>query len=420
MKDNAIHVFVDLGKTSHYVGQLWSHVHKRTGRASFQYDPNWLKNPERFALEPALTLTEGTYHTETDRLLFGAMNDSAPDQWGRILMRRAEACRARKAKETPRSLTELDYLLNVSDIARQGALRFAEDVQGPFLQPPNASSIPPLINLPKLLSATEKLLNNKENEEDLKLLLAPGASLGGARPKASIIDKDGHLSIAKFPKEGDEFSTVLWESVALTLASYAGITAPEWHLEIVTKKPVLIVKRFDREGNHRIPFLSAMSMLGAKDGDQHSYLEIIDAIKQYGSIPKQDTASLWRRMVFNILISNTDDHLRNHGFLYERCKGWKLSPVYDINPTSTLIKPRILTTTIDLDDGTASLDLALSVAAEFGISQIEAKKIAHEVGIATSKWDSIARKHRICSSEIEQMTSAFNHADLKQALQLSI
>ncbi len=330
-------------------------------------------------------------------------------------MRRAESHRARKAKETQRSLNEIDYLLQVSDIVRQGALRFAENVQGPFLQSSNTPSIPPLISLPKLLSATEKLINKEENEEELKLLLAPGSSLGGARPKASIIDKNGHLAIAKFPREDDEFSTVLWEAVALTLASNAGITVPSWQLETVTTKPTLIIRRFDREGKQRIPFLSAMSMMGAKDGDQHSYLEIIDAIKQYGSLPKQDLIHLWRRMIFNILISNTDDHLR-HGFLYEQCKGWKLSPVYDVNPTSTLIKPRILTTTINFDDGTASLDLALSVANEFGITQIEAKKIAKEVGLAVFKWGTIARKYRISSSEIERMSSAFDHSDLRQAI----
>ncbi|MES2199515.1 MAG: HipA domain-containing protein [Chlamydiota bacterium] len=418
MKDKVIHVFLDLKDKTHYVGRLWAHVHKRQTSASFQYELDWLKHPERFALEPALMLTEGTYHTEADHSLFGAMNDSAPDRWGRMLMRRAESHLAKKTKEPLRSLNEVDYLLKVNDSIRQGALRFKETLEGPFLTPPNICSIPPLIKLPKLLSATKKFLQNKENEEDLKLLLAPGSSLGGARPKASILGKEGNLSIAKFPRDDDEFLTVLWESVALNLASNAGIPTPKSRLEIVLNKSVLIIQRFDREGNHRIPFLSAMSMLGAKDGELHSYLEIVDAIKQYGAYPKQDMINLWRRIVFSVLISNTDDHLRNHGFLYESCKGWTLSPIYDVNPTSTLIKPRILTTTINLDDGTASLDLALSVADEFGLSQADAKKIAKEVALSVSNWRGVAKNHKISSSEIERMASAFEHLDLKQALSL--
>ena len=415
MKDKLIHVFIDLAGKTHYVGQLWSHLHKTRSSASFQYDPLWLSNPEKFALEPALSLTEGTFHIDSDQSLFGAFGDSAPDRWGRVLMRRAEARLARAAKKHHRTLTEMDYLIGVSDEARQGALRFAEDRNGPFLQPSSSSSIPPLINLHKLLSATEHFLKDKESEEDLRLLLAPGSSLGGTRPKASIRDKDDHLAIAKFPRDDDEFSTVLWEAVALTLASKAGLATHQWRLERIGKKPVLIARRFDREGLKRIPFLSAMSMLGAKDNEQHSYLEIVDAIKQHGISPQQDTINLFRHMVFNILISNTDDHLRNYGFLYEAPNGWKLSPAYDLNPTSTLIKPRILTTTINFTDGTASLDLALSVASEFGFTQPMAKKVAKEVGKAVSQWHAVAKSHKISAQEIERMSSAFDHQDLAQA-----
>lgn len=416
MKDRTIYVFIDLDEKTHLVGQVWSHTHKGRSSASFQYDPTWLKNPLRFALEPALTLTEGSLHT--DQALFGSIGDSAPDRWGRILMRRAQEREARKAKTLPKTLSELDYLLGVNDEARQGSLRFAEDIKGPFLQVSSTSSIPPLINLAKLLSATEKLLKDKESEEDLRLLLAPGSSLGGARPKASIRDKDGQLAIAKFPREDDEFSTALWEAVSLTLASQAAVLAPEWRVQIIAKKPVLILKRFDRDGKRRIPFLSAMSMLGAQDNESHSYLEIVDALKQYGAHPKQEISQLWRRIVFNILISNTDDHLRNYGFLYKNSEGWQLSPAYDLNPTPVLIKPRILTTNISLDDNTASLDLALSVATEFGLNLSQAKKISKEVGVAVSKWRTIACKFKISSAEIERMSSAFEHTDLKQAISL--
>ena len=198
-------------------------------------------------------------------------------------------------------------------------------------------------------------MEDKDTEEDLKLLFAPGSSLGGARPKASVVEKDGQLAIAKFPRKEDEVNTVVWEAVALTLAKKAGITVPDARVETVAGKPVLLLRRFDRDGNRRIPFLSAMSMLGSKDNETRSYMEIVDALRQHGAAPKADMEALWRRVVFNILISNTDDHMRNHGFLYEGPDGWRLSPAYDLNPVPTDIKPRILSTAINEEDTTASL-----------------------------------------------------------------
>jgi serine/threonine-protein kinase HipA len=198
-------------------------------------------------------------------------------------MHRAEAQRALNVKETTRTLTEKNYLLGVNDETRQGALRFAESTGGPFLKPSDKLSVPLLIELPKLLSASEKFLNSQENAEDLKLLLASGSSLGGARPKTSVKDKDGSLAIAKFSRKDDDFNIVIWEAVALTLAKAAGITVLQWRVVNILKKPVLIIKRFDRTGKIRIPFLSAMSMLGAADNEQHSYLEIVYAIAQHGS-----------------------------------------------------------------------------------------------------------------------------------------
>lgn len=415
MVERKVHVYLDLEGDLHHVGQLWTRLNPGRESASFQYDTNWLSHKERFALEPALELMEGVYHTEADRNMFGAIGDSAPDRWGRILMRRAAAQRARASQKQPQTLNEIDYLLGVYDEARQGALRFSEAIGGPFLQQSNVSSIPPLIELPKLLSATENFLEDKESEEDLRLLLAPGSSLGGARPKASVRDKDGQLAIAKFSRKDDEYPTVLWEAVALSIAEKAGLTVPNWRLEFIANKPTLIIKRFDRNFSKRIPFLSAMSMIGAKDNEQHSYLELVDALRQYGASPVQDIVDLWKRLVFNILISNTDDHLRNHGFLYEKYKGWRLSPLYDVNPTPIEIKPRILTTTIDLYDSTASLDLALSVTKEFGLTQKEARRIAKEVGNAVNTWREEAKRFQIRAIEIERRASAFDHQDLIQA-----
>ena len=267
MKTEEIIVSIALGSETLRVGKLWCHVRGGRESATFEYDKNWLLNPEKFALEPLLKLTPGAYHTGPGISLFGAIGDSAPDRWGRVLMRRAELARAQNNKETPSTLFEADYLLGVSDEARQGALRFsrseAEDI---YLARNNKVSIPPLVELPRLLSATEHFIENDEGAEDLRILLAPGSSLGGARPKASVKLKDGSLAIAKFPRKDDEFNVVVWEAVALTLARNAKIRVPEWHLENILGKQVLIIKRFDSNQKLRIPFLSAMCQCQRKMG----------------------------------------------------------------------------------------------------------------------------------------------------------
>jgi serine/threonine-protein kinase HipA len=414
--ENEVLVYVDFQGTPHMVGRLWMRTRKDRESATFEYDKTWLAHPERFSLEPALKLGPGPFHTPSDQPLFGAIGDSAPDRWGRVLMRRAERRRAERERQTPRSLREIDYLLMVDDEARIGALRFAERDGGPFLAEYGGVKIPPLIELPRLLSAAERALTDTDTDEDLRLLLAPGSSLGGARPKASVRDRDSHLAIAKFPSKADDINTVLWEAVALTLAAKAGITVPVWRLEPVADKPVLLLKRFDRDGVTRLPFLSAMSMLGARDNEVHSYLEFVDVLRQHGAAPKEDMHALWRRIVFSILISNTDDHLRNHGFLWAGTAGWRLSPAYDLNPVPTDIKPRILSTAINEDDNTASLALALEVAGYFELEAGQARDIARQVGKSVSKWRNEAARHGLANGEIDRMASAFDHDDLKAAL----
>ena len=411
-------VYVDLQGTPHLVGRLWARERKDRESATFEYDKSWLAHPERFSLEPALKLGPGPFHTPSGKPLFGAIGDSAPDRWGRVLMRRAERRRAGHEGQAPRTLTEMDYLLTVDDEVRQGALRFAEREGGPFLAEPGPRNIPPLIELPKLLSAAEHVLSGTDTDEDLRLLLAPGSSLGGARPKASVRDRDGHLAIAKFPSQGDEVNTVLWEAVALTLAAKAGIAVPSWRLVTVAGKPVLLLRRFDRESGVRFPFLSAMSMLDAKDNEPRSYLEFVDILRQYGAAPKEDMHALWRRIVFSILISNTDGHLRNHGFLWAGPAGWRLSPAYDLNPVPTDIKPRVLSTTIDLDDGTASLKLALQVASYFELGEGDAHGIAGQTGQAVATWRKQAASLGLTPAEIGRMASAFEHEDLEAAVAL--
>ena len=411
MSAQEIIVSIELNNKLVRVGILWFHRRNAKESASFEYDKQWLVHPERFALEPALTLTEGTFHTKTHKTLFGSIGDSAPDRWGRVLMRRAHIANNDNALQ--KTLSELDYLLGVNDLARQGALRFSlMPKETDFLASKGQFSIPPLIALPKLLTATERFIAHDENRDDLTLLLAPGSSMGGARPKAAVIDENGQLAIAKFPKKDDELNVVLWEAVALTLAKMAGICTPAWQIKTILGKPILIIQRFDRIRQKRIPFLSAMSMLDAQDNEQHSYLEIAYALAQHSAEPTQDMQALWRRIVFTIMIANTDDHLRNHGFLYTSTKGWRLSPAYDLNPTPLTVSPNVLTTAIDFDNTAASLDTAMAVASEFQLTHKAAHQIIDDVSLAVKQWPTVAKRLGLSSAECDTMRSAFNLATL--------
>ncbi len=417
MSDKTIFVYVDWQGKTHFVGRLYARSRKGRESASFEYDAHWLENPSRFALEPALTLHPAPFHTQQGRALFGSFGDSAPDRWGRMLMRRANLILARQEKRDPHTLQEIDYLLSVDDECRQGALKFANKQEGHFLaQPLGGKRIPLLVDLPRLLTATNHVAQSDENEEEMRLLLAPGSSLGGARPKASVRSRDGDLLIAKFPHPEDSIDLPAWESLSLMLAEKAGISVSQHTLMKVSGRSVIILKRFDRVKNQRIPFLSAMSLLGATDNETSSYLEIADSLRRYSGHPLEDLAELWKRIVFSILVSNTDDHLRNHGLLLPDLKGWRLSPAYDINPTPIDIKPRRLSLAIDEEDDRASLELALSVSERFGFSVENAKKIARDIATVTSKWRQEAKARGFKAQEIERMASAFEHKDLKLAV----
>src|SRR6202167_1974275 len=229
--EKQVFVYVDLAGAPHLVGRLWARVRKNKEGATFEYDKTWLENPARFSLEPALKVGPGPFHTTADTPMFGAIGDSAPDRWRRALMRRMERRRAERECRAPRTSQDIDFLLLVDDEVRQRALRFADKEGGPFLREEGVKRIPPLVELPELLSAAEHVVEDTDTEEDLRLLIAPGSSLGGARPKASVIDKDGHLAIAKFPRRDDEIDTVVWEAIALALAAKAGIPVPESRME---------------------------------------------------------------------------------------------------------------------------------------------------------------------------------------------
>lgn len=415
MPDFEVHLS-DADNTLH-VGR--AHGNRARGKETilFEYTDAWLRNPARFALEPALPLTRGSYAPPGGQIISASLGDSAPDTWGRRLMQRAERRLALKEGRAVRTLMESDYLLGVSDATRLGALRFRFAGETRFLAHP-PSGVPALVDLGRLLQSTERLLRDEETDEDLQLIFAPGSSLGGARPKASVIDQHGRLAIAKFPKETDDYSIETWEEIALRLADLAGIITAEHELVRVAGKAVLLSRRFDRSGTRRIPFLSAMAMLGAKDGETGSYPEIVDALAAHGSQARQDAHALYRRVVFGVLASNVDDHLRNHGFLRLDRTGWTLSPAYDLNPVPADLKARILTTNIDLTEGTCSIDLLESAAGYFALSPPRAREIIKEVATATSNWRKVAREVGATATEISRMTSAFEHEELRRALAL--
>jgi len=408
-----LHVYMDVEGQSIPVGRLWAR--ERSGRtsSSFTYEDAWRSRRGAFSVSPALPLGPGQFHS--DRPLFTCFTDAAPDSWGKKLMRRHERARAEEQGGEPRTLFDVDFLAGVDDRTRIGAMRFKDPSGREFLTT-KGEPVPPLIELPALLGATDRIDRGRETNKDVALVLAPGTSLGGARPKATIRDRDGRLLVAKFPKTDDEWPVIRWEATTLDLAKAAGVTVPDWRLEAISRKAVLLLSRFDRTAtNGRIPYMSAMTALDATDhGEQRSYLELADALRQEGSMPDADLRQLWRRIVFNILVSNTDDHLRNHGFLRD-ARGWRLSPAFDMNPCPVDVKRRIHVLAINEVDNTASLEIARNVAPQFGLSKDDAQNIVMEVGASVAKWREVAKAHKLKASEIDRMSSAFEHEDLRRA-----
>jgi serine/threonine-protein kinase HipA len=381
---------------------------------SFEYDATWLRRNDNRILDPDLQLYRGPQYTGSGKPNFGLFLDSSPDRWGRVLMHRREAIKARREGRALRRLGEADFLLGVHDKNRMGALRFKVPGSEAWQNPDTAMAAPPWSTLRDLEYASF-LAEHEENDDVLDpwlaLLIAPGSSLGGARPKASVVDEKGELWIAKFPGKDDERDSGAWEMLAATLARAAGIEMSECRLDSFSKRgSTFLTKRFDRRGEHRIHFASAMALLGHRDGDDAgtgaSYLEIAEFIMRYGSRPDADLRELWKRIVFSIAISNTDDHLRNHGFLLDP-KGWHLSPAYDMNPSPDSAG---LSLAIDGHDNSLDFGLALSVAPHFRLSEPEARSILVEIRSVASTWQEKAKALGIRKSEIDRMRGAFEHA----------
>ena len=408
MPDQPIRVSVQIAGQDVPAGRMWTHRHGSSESATFAYLSEYLTRTGAYELDPSLQLVQGQQQTAVGQALFGAFSDCAPDGWGRRLVARAEQHRAREESRSARGLAEIDYLLGARDDLRQGALRLQRADEDAYLAPAGGG-VPDLIDLPRLLNAAAELERDEATAEDLRILLEGASSLGGARPKAHVLDGDGRLSIAKFPSPiGDSWDVIRWEHVALTLAGQAGVTVPAHELHVIAGRPVLFLQRFDREQATRIGYVSAMTMLGASDGEQGSYLEIAETIEERSPQASADLRELWRRIVFTVLISNTDDHLRNHGFLRTSTAGWSLSPAFDLNPNPEG-ESKQLATAIDEADTTASIETALEIADLFGIDTREQAEIVGEVTTATDRWRETAQAVGIRKAQIERMEPAFEH-----------
>lgn len=385
---------------------------------SFSYDDDWLASMPIAPLDPDLQWFSGAQYVKDDgRLNFGLFLDSCPDRWGRLLMRRREVNLARTEQRAVRRLTESDHLLGVHDEQRLGALRFRLSDEGNFLNDASEQTAPPWTSLRELEHASWEL-QDRDREPDnqtmewLNLLIAPGSSIGGARPKAGVRDPNGDLWIAKFPGRNDERDMGAWEWLTWQLAREAGLDTPEAQVIKVTREHhTFATQRFDRvkgsHGSRRLHFASAMTMLGRNDGADHSegasYLDLVEFITQHGADVTSDLEELWRRIVFSICVRNTDDHLRNHGFMLHD-QGWKLAPAYDLNPDPD---GRGLSLNINEDDNALDLALALEVAPYFQLKSPQAEQILERVRTAVAQWEGIAEGIGLPRAEIEDLKQAF-------------
>ncbi len=411
---------------AHWLGldtpQLMGTLHAENLRGkqifSFEYDAAWLRTPSAHHIDPDLGLFSGPqYIHHEQKNNFGIFLDSSPDRWGRLLMKRREAVLARMENRPIRTLMELDYLLGVYDEYRLGGLRFKEDINGAFINDNQEFAVPPWTRIRELEEISLKLEESlSENQPDylnwINQLIAPGSSLGGARPKASVRDATNHLWIAKFPSLNDQTNMGGWEKVAQELAEMSGIRVAEGLVRKFSNQfSTYLSKRFDRTDNgERIHFASAMTLLGYVDGQGYregaSYLELAQFIITHGAKTKSDLEELWRRMVFNICISNTDDHLRNHGFLLSE-HGWVLSPAYDLNPNE---EGNGLSLNISEEDNSQDLNLAMDVHEYFRLSKPRALTILSEITSAVSKWREVAIKNALPSLEQDIKSPAFRTA----------
>jgi len=392
------------------IGILSAHSGKGRKSFSFEYDKEWITSREQILLDPDLGWYSGLQYPGVKEN-FGVFLDSMPDSWGRTLMQRREPIKAKEEGREPKILHEIDYLLGVYDESRMGALRFKLDPVGPFLEMASDTTTPPWTSLAELQKAVKEVESDKNAEnirEWILMLIAPGTSLGGARPKANFTDRSDELWIAKFPSRNDTTDKGAWEFLAYRMAVKAGVNmAISQMLKLSGNYNTFLTKRFDRFKKERIHFASAMTMTGNTEDNirdnRASYLEIAEFIKFSGASNKKDLHQLWKRIIFNISISNSDDHLRNHGFLLTN-EGWRLSPAFDVNPS---VDKQGLALNIDMDSNAMDFDLAKSVGKYFMMDLTSMDKIISEVGFVIKDWKKYANAIGIPKTEMERMTPAF-------------
>jgi len=415
---------VFLGAAEHAVGKL---VYVRNGPrefSQFAYREGWLTDPLYFDVSPDLVKAPGYQlrkaPTPDDSTFFFALADTEPDSWGRRVIARAHA-KERQKNPSLGPLTELDYLSAVDDHSRIGALRL-RDANKRYRRSVEAGkrTTPPLLELERMLTATRAVELSKESAEDLKYLLGKATSLGGLRPKCSVLDEDCALALGKFPSVKDERSVTRGEVLALKLARLAGIDTAEARVILVHGEPVAVIRRFDRTVDHaRIPYMSGTTLLQASRNDEHAYTEVVDAMRSKCLAFKEAARQLWRRMAFNHLITNVDDHLHNIGFLYAGSNLWRLSPAFDLNPFPD--KERESKTWLSEDSGPiTSVDELMKQAARFELSPDEAKRALAAVVTAVERWREVALSPQVgmTTTELESFAPAFEHSELQRAKEL--
>lgn len=397
------------------MGRLFSSRLRGKEVFQFEYEPDWIKNDWLLQIDPELGHFTGRQFPFTDRNIFGVFLGSMPDRWGRQLMLRRETLMARKEGRAVRQLFESDYLLGVFDLQRQGALRYKLAGEDRFLNDDRALAVPPLSSLRELEHASMEIeksdeLNDLAAIKWINILMAPGSSLGGARPKAGVVDNSGQLWIAKFPSKNDDADVGAWEMIIGEIGKKAGLDMATGQLiKLSENHHTYLSKRFDRNTTgERLHFASAMTLLQYNDGDDFStgasYLELADFIIRNGEQPEKDLEELWRRIVFSICVKNTDDHLRNHGFMLNKY-GWRLSPAYDVNPNPVGYGLRL---NISENDNSLDLDLAKSVSGFFRITSSKSDEIITQVKIAVSLWRQTAKHYQISKTEMDRMEHAFS------------
>lgn len=414
-RETKIDVFASWISSCPQVGSLYSSVSHGTQVYSFEFSDFWLKDYSFITLDPDLYATRGRQFVPQGKKIFGMFSDCAPDRWGRTLLKRKETILAKEENRPPKTLYEIDFLLGVNDETRMGGFRFKLDGEEDFLSAEDSFDVPPIARLRELEHSSLEF-EKSENPFEKKWLmqiLSPGSSLGGARPKATVKDADASLWVSKFPSKNDEFNTGAWEFVASQLALLCGLDVPETKIKTFNKKDATFLsKRFDRictNGvNTRVHYESAMTLLGKTDGasfkDGTSYLEIAEFIKSNSIQPKKDLAELWKRIVFNILVSNTDDHLRNHGFLLSK-NGWHLSPLFDVNPNP---EGKFLSLNITENNNAKNLELAFESAKYYGLNAKDIENVANEMSkLVSENWKSLATQNGIPEKEIALMENAF-------------